>query len=295
VTIDDAALALDEMRVATPLGELRLRVGGEGPPIIFWSSLMMDGGMWLGVAAQLLPHYRVILVDPPGHGGSAPLAARFDFTACADCIVAILDKLGIERAHYVGNSWGAMIGGTFAALHPHRIGAAVLMNGTASPCPAAQRVEFRTMILAARLLRGIKGPFRTKAVAAFLGPTTMRERPEVVEAVRAALARVDFRSVRWAVDSVVPRRPDQRALFATIRTPVLVVAGREDATFPVAETRLVAECIAGAAFVEMPDAAHLAGLECPEEAARMIDAFIAASAIDLMAGSSAAASPRALP
>ncbi|MGH6617677.1 alpha/beta fold hydrolase [Sphingomonas sp.] len=266
--------AVQDVIAPTALGALRVRVGGEGTPILFWPSLLMDGSMWDGVVARLLPRYRVILVDPPGQGGSSPLGAPFDFPTCADCIGDVLDVLGIDRAHYVGNSWGAMIGGTFAARHPERIGAAVLMNGTASPCSARQRVEYRFMNLAGRALGGIRGPLRSSAVAAFLGPTTLRERPAVVAAVRAALARVDMNSVRWAVESVVPRRPDQRALFATIRTPVLVVAGREDRTFPVAETRAMADAIPNAVFLEMPHAAHLAGLECPEEVADMVNDFI---------------------
>ena len=57
----------------------------------------------------------------------------------------------------------------------------------------------------------------------------------------AALARIDFQSARWAVESVVIRRPDQHEQFRTIRTAVLVVAGIEDATFPVAETCIMAD------------------------------------------------------
>ena len=76
--------------------------------------------------------HRVVLVDPPGHGDSERLTRAFTFDECAQCIVDVLDGLGIDRAHFVGNSWGGMIGGTFAATHPDRVGRAVLMNCTAS-------------------------------------------------------------------------------------------------------------------------------------------------------------------
>lgn len=42
----------------------------------------------------------------------------FSFTDCARYVVDLLDGLGIDRAHFAGNSWGGMIGGTFAALYP---------------------------------------------------------------------------------------------------------------------------------------------------------------------------------
>ena len=83
--------------------------------------------------------HQVILVDPPGHGGSQKLTAPFDFADCARVIVDILDGLGLERTHFVGNSWGGMIGGTFAATYPERIGNAVLMNCTASPAGVRQK------------------------------------------------------------------------------------------------------------------------------------------------------------
>lgn len=265
---------LQERSIQTVLGKLRVRIGGEGPAILFWPSLLMDGTMWNGVVHRLLPRYRVVLIDPPGHGGSSALARRFDFPTCAECIVNILDALDIHRSHYVGNSWGAMIGGTFAAYYPDRVGVAILMNGTASPCGPQQRLQFQLMVQIGRLLRGIRGPLRASATAAFLGPTSLRERPEIVASVRAALERIDFRSARWAVESVVLRRPDQHELLQTIRTPVMVVAGVEDATFPVAETRAMADAIPDSSFVVMQRAAHLAGLECPAETSNMIEAFI---------------------
>src|SRR3546814_3201496 len=78
------------------------------------------------------------------------------------------------------------------------------------------------------MLGGIRVPVTERLFEAFVGTTPRRERPQVVHTIREALTRVDTRSTYWAVNSIVPRRPDQRALFAKIRTPVLVVAGAED-------------------------------------------------------------------
>ncbi|MEV6410017.1 alpha/beta hydrolase [Kribbella sp. NPDC051718] len=83
-------------------------------------------------------------------------------------------------------------------------------------------------------------------------------------------------SGRRAVTSVVPRRPDQREFFARISTPVLVVAGAEDATFPVGEARAMADAIPGSLFVVLEKAAHLAALECPAEVNALIEEFVAA-------------------
>ncbi|MDB5987160.1 MAG: alpha/beta fold hydrolase [Nevskia sp.] len=275
VSSEQAFTALESIDVPTVLGRVRVHVGGRGPAILFWPSLMMSGSMWSAQAAHFVGTHQVVLIDPPGHGDSESLTRGFTFEQCAQSIVQILDALGIGRAHFVGNSWGGMIGGTFAALHPDRVGVSVLMNCTASPCGLRQKLEF-AMLIRIVLLIGVRGPLVQRVIDAFVGPTTRRERPQVLQTIRDALKRIKPRSVRWAIDSVVPKRPDQRALLANIRTPVLVVAGVEDATFPVAETQVMANAIPNAEFLVMPATAHLAGLEQPQQVNRLIENFIKA-------------------
>ncbi|MGU3501414.1 alpha/beta fold hydrolase [Mycobacterium sp. C31M] len=242
--------------------------------MLFWPSLLMTGDMWAGQAAAFGERARVVLIDPPGHGGSEKLTAGFTFTDCAQCVVDVLDGLGVDRAHFVGNSWGGMIGGTFAALHPDRVGRAVLMNCTGSAAGRRQRLEYGLLLRAAKALGGIRGPLTGEVLKAFLGPTTFRERSEVVAFVRGAAGAVDVRSSAWAVTSVVPRRPDQLDLLGRIRTPVLVVAGAEDATFPVAETLAMAAAIPGAASAVLDGVAHLAALENPRLVNALISNFV---------------------
>jgi 3-oxoadipate enol-lactonase len=260
--------------VETALGELRVRVDGAGETILFWPSLLMTGDMWSAQAAHFADRYRVVLVDPPGHGGSQRLTAAFTFEQCAQSVVDVLDGLGIDGAHFVGNSWGGMIGGTFAALHPDRIGRAVLMNCTASQAGSWQKLEYGFLLRIAGWLGGIRPPLTRSVLKAFLGPTTFRSRPDVVAFVRDTVQADDLASCAWAVRSVVPHRPDQRALLARVRTPVLVVAGAEDATFSNPETKAMADAIPGARFVVLDGVAHLAGLEDPALVNRVVGDFL---------------------
>jgi 3-oxoadipate enol-lactonase len=230
--------------------------------------------MWAAQADHFSGEHQVILVDPPGFGRSEKLTAPFSFEDCARCIVDILDGLGIERTHFVGNSWGGMIGGTFAATYPDRIGSAVLMNCTASAAGIRQKVEYGFLLRMTKVLGGIRPPLTRSVLKAFLGPTTFATRPAVVSFVRDAVQAVDVRSGGWAVKSVVPRRPDQRALLSRVTTPVLVVAGVEDATFPLQETIAMAEAIPGAAIAVLEGVAHLAALENPVVVNTLIGEFV---------------------
>jgi 3-oxoadipate enol-lactonase len=91
--------------VDTALGRLGVQVRGSGDALMFWPSLLMTGDMWAAQADHFGDRHRVIMVDPPGHGQSEKLTATFDFADCARCIVDILDALGEDRTHFVGNSW----------------------------------------------------------------------------------------------------------------------------------------------------------------------------------------------
>lgn len=260
--------------VATPLGRIRVQTAGDGPAMLFWPSLLMTGELWSAQVAHFSATHTTIAVDPPGHGASEPLTRSFTFDECVGVLTAILDELDIEQTVIVGNSWGAMIGATFAATRPERATAAVLLNGTASPAGTRQRIEYPLLVRAAKLLGGLRGPLTKPALDAFLGPTTRRSRPEVVARVRTAIRAVDPASIGHAVTSVVPQRPDQRGSLGGVRCPVLVVAGEEDATFPVAECAELASAIPGAEFVVLPGVAHLAAVEVPDIVTTLIAGFL---------------------
>ncbi|MGI5127272.1 alpha/beta fold hydrolase [Pseudonocardia sp. CA-107938] len=260
--------------VATPLGRIRVSVAGDGPAILFWPSLLMTGELWSAQVARFAATHTTIAVDPPGHGASEPLTGPFTFDDCVEVITAILDDLAVDQAVLVGNSWGAMVSARCAATRPERVRAAVLLNGTASPAGLRQRIEYPLLVRAAALLGGIRGPLTRPALDAFLGPTTRRARPEVVARVRKAVHAADPASVGHAVTSVVPQRPDQRRLLQAVTCPVLVVAGDEDATFPVAECAELAGAIPHAEFVVLPGVAHLAAVEVPDVVSELIGGFL---------------------
>jgi 3-oxoadipate enol-lactonase len=285
--VTDNSSVFQERLVDTVLGTVRVRVGGTGVPILFWPSLLMTGDMWNAVAERLVARSMVVLVDPPGHGGSQPLHKMFTFSECARCVVNILDDLGIDQVHFVGNSWGGMIGATFAATYPERVGRAVLMNCTAGPADIRQKIQYAILLRLAQGRREI-GPMLTRSVLkAFLGRTTFRVRPRVVAQVRSAVKAVDVASVSWAVRSVVPARPDQRTLLGSIRTPVLVVAGAEDATFPPPQAFAMADAIPNSSVCVLDGVAHLAGLENPALVSTLVDTFLFGSKRDSASSSDA--------
>src|ERR1700758_2530281 len=90
----------------------------------------------------LAAHFRVIVPDMPGYGRSVKGVDQHDpFGYLADMIRGLLDELGIDSAHLVGNSYGGAAALRLALDSPHRVGKLVLMGpggiGTTRGLPTA--------------------------------------------------------------------------------------------------------------------------------------------------------------
>ncbi len=260
-------------RIPTNLGSLYANINGSGPAIIFWPSLMMDHTLWDSQVHHFSDHYTTIAIDPHGHGQSDALKREFTLEECAESFTAILDELGLEKAHIVGNSWGAMIGAIFAANHPDRTGCAVLANGTASEAPEAYRKEVSKFCRDV-LIPEKRALFKDKRAENFLGETTFTERPDLVRRVVESAESVEPQNASYAVASVAVNRQDQHSLLANIKTPCLIIAGTEDRSFPVSELKRMAEAIPVSELVILEKVGHLAALEAPERFNELLENFL---------------------
>jgi len=102
------------------------------PPLLYWDGLGGCGLHANELAPVLVHEYglRVISPDPPGHGESAALPVdSYRPSALADVAAELLTELGVDRAVFVGFSWGARVGCSFAARFPERTAGLVLIDG----------------------------------------------------------------------------------------------------------------------------------------------------------------------
>ncbi|MGH1471217.1 MAG: alpha/beta fold hydrolase [Cellvibrionaceae bacterium] len=264
-----------KQKINTNLGIINVHITGDGPTMICWPSLMMTGLMWESQVKYFSKSHTMILVDSPGHGESEALQAVFSMRDCALCLSQILDELDVNECVFVGNSWGGMMGGVFAALYPSKLKAAVLMNCTASEASDLQKEEYAKTLSVIRSLEVFPEGLIGYSVKAFVGKTTEKTKPEVVEFISAMLKKVNPQSVSWAIESVVPLRKNQLSLLNTIVKPVLVITGEEDRTFPVDETKTMADSIPGSNFKVFPKVGHLSALESPNIVNNEIEKFLA--------------------
>jgi haloacetate dehalogenase len=119
--------------VATPRGSLRVRVGGEGPPLLLLHGYPQTHAMWHGLAALLQRRFRIICMDLPGYGDSfKPLPAAdhapHSKRAMAADIVAAMRALGFEEWFVGSHDRGARVAHRMALDHPQRVGKLITLD-----------------------------------------------------------------------------------------------------------------------------------------------------------------------
>ena len=129
-----------------PVGSWSTRVleGGQGTPLI----LMHGTGGHLeafvkNVRAFVGAGYRVIAYDYPGHGWTTTAKSDLEIDDYISHLIALMDELGIERAHLSGESLGGWVAIKFAARYPDRVGRLVLNTpgGTMATPEVMERIR----------------------------------------------------------------------------------------------------------------------------------------------------------
>ncbi|MGW5646673.1 4,5:9,10-diseco-3-hydroxy-5,9,17-trioxoandrosta-1(10),2-diene-4-oate hydrolase [Saccharopolyspora sp. NPDC003752] len=117
-----SGLTLHYHEAGDPSASTVVMLHGGGPGASSWSNFSRN----IGVLAE---DFHAIAVDQPGFGRSdKPTEHGQYFTHSATALLELLDELGIERAHLLGNSLGGGTAVRFALNHPDRAGRLVLMG-----------------------------------------------------------------------------------------------------------------------------------------------------------------------
>jgi 3-oxoadipate enol-lactonase len=259
------------------LGSLRFHyeVSGAGPSLVLIPGWTLNTHLWDLLVPHLETHFTVLRYDPRGAGRSTcDPSLEYSRLSDAEDLSALLDSLGIEKAHIVGHSKGARIAFVFAMNRPER---AVTTTGigSAEPHPTGQEVpNFRPIAEAwvekAKTVTAEGGP---RAVVDYLSKARLfgklRTSPEGLRILRSAMegyAACDLLSE-------TPKRTfDTDAGAARLTGRILYMAGEEDPFLP--ECRYAHARISNSLLEILPKCGHMAPLERPEAVAAALLKFL---------------------
>ncbi|MGX2995686.1 alpha/beta fold hydrolase [Streptomyces sp. JNUCC 64] len=114
--------------------------GGAGAPVVLLHGLAGHAGEWDVIARGLSPRHRVVAVDQRGHGASERRPGDVSRAAYVADVVAVVERLGLERPVLVGQSLGGHTALLAAAAHPGLFRGLVLVEaGPGGPSPGVQK------------------------------------------------------------------------------------------------------------------------------------------------------------
>jgi aminoacrylate hydrolase len=187
--------------------------------------------------------------------------------------LALMDRLGIERAHHVGHSTGGAIGQTIAQDRPERVASLVLSATWAGPDAYFRRCfETRKELL---LHRGFESYWRASVVM-LRPPQWISENDAALdeELGRLVAAPPPVEVLASRIDAIV--RFDRRARLGEIRCPTLVVVADDDALTPRFYSEELAARIPGAKLEILSTGGHFAPNLVPDEYNAVVGAFLRA-------------------
>ena len=259
------------MRTRLGTAELAFEVRGEGPTVLFLHAFPLGLAMWDEQAQALAATHRVVRFDDRGFAGSPPGDGLLSMERIADDAVGLLDHLGLSRAVVVGLSMGGYAALALVRRHPDRLAGLVLADTKAGP--DSDEARRNRAALAERVLKEGSGA-AAEALPKLLGATTLRDRPAVVDRVRAMILGNPPRGIADALHGLAARA-DSAPTLREVRVPTLVVCGDEDVLTPMAEAETLQRGIAGSRLAAIPQAGHLANLENPAVFNRVLQEFLA--------------------
>lgn len=245
---------------------------GGGPGASSWSNF---GTALEGFAAD----FRTILVDQPGFGASdkPPVVGNY-YRFAGDAVIALLDELGLEKVHLLGNSLGGGTAMRIALTYPDRVGRLVLMGPGglslnlfhADPTEGVQR------------LMDFSGDPTREALKAFISTMVVNQKLVTDELVEERFADATAPGAREAMASMGwsfynPETAEDGMLWREahqLKHHTLLTWGREDRVNPLDGAFAALKLISKAQLHVFPRCGHWAQIEAADEFREIAVSFL---------------------
>jgi pimeloyl-ACP methyl ester carboxylesterase len=211
------------------------------------------------VLTCLAPAFRIVAIDLPGFGESAIPPPEWGTSDYAVHVCEILDELEVDRAHFVGHSFGARTSMYIAATEPSYADRLILQAPSGLRSPPTMKGRLKNAVSKGGRLAGR------------LGPAGRRLKQSIYQSV-ASQDYQEAGSLRPVLVRVV--NEDLSGTLPAVESSTLLIWGSEDDAVPVAHGRRMEKLIPDAGLIIFEGAGHFAYLEEPDRFCRITRHFL---------------------
>lgn len=244
--------------------------------IVMLHGATADNGAWTRFARYLGGNRLLVIPDLPGHGKSvADIDLCYSVAAQAARLRELLSRLGIERAHLIGNSMGGTIAAHLASTSPQLVASLVLIDAAgfeASPSWLRQHVA-QTGVNPMIAIRDASG-YRAMMRIGMAAP------PYIPGIILSALTRlfVQRQAINQKIVDDLEQDLNQTALLSQIVAPALIIWGAADQVEHVDNAEFVHRRLANSRKIVLEGIGHVPMVEAPKRVAAACRSFFAALA-----------------
>lgn len=242
-------------KVSVADAEIYYESHGHGAPVLLVPGLGGVGSYWSPNIPAFSRNHQVIIHDHRGTGQSSRSLIRYSVDQMTNDLLAVMDHLGIEKAHLVGHSTGGAIGQTLAVTHPNRLLSLTIYASWTKADPFFRRVfEARRTLLT------------SGGAAAYVRSTPVFLYPDwwINENIALLEEREKVVIPNFPPTEIVASRIDAIVAFdcsdtlGAINTPTMVICAKDDILTPPYYSRELARLIPGTELIELDRGGHCA-------------------------------------
>lgn len=254
---------------------IHYEITGSGFPLVLVHAGICDSRMWDEQVIHFAQHYQVVRYDLRGYGQTAPVAAPY---ASHEDLYALLNTLGIERAHLVGCSMGGRVILDFALAYPTCVASLTLVgsapSGYQEEVEAAPPAEWDKIVAAFE--RGDFAPVNEYDLRTWVdGPHRTPDQVDATLRTRVGeMNLINLRNEALGCGEETPLAAPTFGRLGEIQAPTLVLIGDLDQPKMVRAADYLATHVANVRKVVMPGTAHLPNLEQPEKFNALLYSFL---------------------
>ena len=245
---------------------------GSGPNLILLHGLGGSSEVWGFNIGPLAEKYHVFVPDQIGFGKSDKPFVNYRIRTYVDFLDQFCKQLKIERPTLVGNSMGGWVAAIYAATYPQRVYKLVLVDagGYAPPKDFDTRTFFALNPTTREEMKVLSAKvFYNKA---FLSDAA------IDQAMAARLGAGDGYTIKTITESIIRGEDYLDDVVKTIKSPTLIIWGREDGLLPLSDAERFHKDIAGSTVVVLDQCAHVPNIEKPGEFNAAVIRFLSTGA-----------------